>query len=150
MAYTQSATTLERQVFQAPSEMGLPHDQVLLCLRPLYGIPEAGLHWFRTYIDHHLKYLEMTQSLADKCFLYRQEEHGFSVTALQVDDNLGHGTPTVLKDEEKHSSRYVCKPRQIFMKATRSSLTEQSCLCTHGEFWLSFSPKSCGNLSMRK
>jgi hypothetical protein len=62
MAYTQSATTLERQVFlQAPSEMGLPRDQVLLCLRPLYGIPEAGLYWFLTYIDHHLKYLEMKQ-----------------------------------------------------------------------------------------
>jgi hypothetical protein len=45
--------------------------------------------------------------------LYRQEEHGFSVTALQVDDNLGHGTPMFLKDEEHHSSRFVCKPRQI-------------------------------------
>jgi hypothetical protein len=94
-AYTQSETLLERDIYlNAPVELKLSDDEVLLCLRPLYGIPESGFHWFLTYVRHHVKELEMTQSKADRCLLYRMDKlsDGMSVTALQVDDNLGHGT----------------------------------------------------------
>jgi hypothetical protein len=36
-----------------------------------------------------------------------------SVTALQVDDNFGHGTSEFLTLEEKASNRFICKPRVI-------------------------------------
>ena len=53
-AYTQSTTNLARDVFiHAPEEMDLEPGAVLQVLLPLYGIPEAGTHWFRTYHDHH-------------------------------------------------------------------------------------------------
>jgi hypothetical protein len=53
MAYTQSGTKQERRVFlRLPKEMQLADEEVLLCLKPLYGIPESGLHWFSTNSAH--------------------------------------------------------------------------------------------------
>ena len=53
-AYTQSTTRLSRNVFiKAPMEMGLKPGSILQVLLPLYSIPEAGTHWFKTYHDHH-------------------------------------------------------------------------------------------------
>jgi len=46
-AYTQSKSELERDVFlEPPPEMNLPSGKVLLAVKPLYGVPESGLHWF--------------------------------------------------------------------------------------------------------
>jgi hypothetical protein len=116
-AYTQATTKLVREVYlRAPKEMELGDDEILLCVKPLYGIPEAGLHWFLTYVGHHVKELGMTQSKADKGLLYRIDDDGgvgVSVTALQVDDNFGHGTSEFLTLEEKASNRFRCKPRVI-------------------------------------
>jgi hypothetical protein len=51
--YTQSETLLERDIYlNAPVELKLSDEEVLLCLRQLYGIPESGLHWFLTYVRH--------------------------------------------------------------------------------------------------
>ncbi|KAM4063185.1 DUF1421 multi-domain protein [Hirsutella rhossiliensis] len=36
---------------------------------PLYGIAEAGVHWFRTYQQHHLEKLDMSTSTYDSCLL---------------------------------------------------------------------------------
>ncbi|KAF1969469.1 hypothetical protein BU23DRAFT_476918, partial [Bimuria novae-zelandiae CBS 107.79] len=53
-AYTQSTTSLTRDIFiHAPTEMGLGPDAILQVLLPLYGVPEAGTHWFKTYHDYH-------------------------------------------------------------------------------------------------
>jgi hypothetical protein len=79
----------------------------------LYGIPESGLHWFMTYMHHHRTELGMNQARADKCFLYRRDDGGISVTTLQVDDSFGTGTPEFLQDEENHSLEFRCKPRQL-------------------------------------
>jgi hypothetical protein len=115
-AYTQSDTGLERQVFlEPPPEMELEDDEVLLSLKPLYGIPEAGLHWFLTYAQHHTETLGMTPSKADRCLFFRRDDEGdgVSITALQVDDNLGVGTAAFLVEEEAASRKFRCKPRTI-------------------------------------
>ena len=47
-AYTQSESKLAREVYlEAPSEFGVSEEFVLRAVRPLYGIPEAGLYWFK-------------------------------------------------------------------------------------------------------
>lgn len=52
----------ERMVFiQAPVAMDLPRNMVLQVVRPLYGMPESGLHWYLTYLDHHITCLGMTE-----------------------------------------------------------------------------------------
>jgi hypothetical protein len=114
MAYTQSTTKLERRVFlRPPKEMQLADDEVLHCLKPLYGIPESGLHWFCTYSAHHMTNLAMTQSRAERCLFYRREGDELSVTTLQVDDSWGTGTRKFLEDEERESRRFVTKPRTM-------------------------------------
>ena len=59
-AYTQSKSSLMRDVYiQPPAELELPNDVRLKVILPLYGIPEAGTHWFNTYHSHHIKNLNL-------------------------------------------------------------------------------------------
>jgi hypothetical protein len=59
---------------------------ILRVLRPLYGVPEAGNHWFKTYHRHHTENLGMQQSTYDPCLL--QSNKPFAVVGLQTDDTL--------------------------------------------------------------
>lgn len=69
--------------------MGLKSDEVLIVVKPLYGVPESGLHWFLTYQDHHVNNLGMKSTIIDNCVLYkRNETHLEGMTALQVDDSI--------------------------------------------------------------
>ena len=48
-AYTQPTTLLSRDFFvRPPPELGFEEYQLLKVMKPLYGIPEAGNHWFNT------------------------------------------------------------------------------------------------------
>lgn len=52
-AYVQSATNLNRDFYiRPPIELG-NKDTILKVIKPLYGVPEAGNHWFYTYHRHH-------------------------------------------------------------------------------------------------
>lgn len=93
-AYVQSQKPLERGMYRtAPTEMNLPQDAVLKVLKPLYVIPESGLHWYLTYLEYHVEKLEMVCATVDPCMLTNKHEEGRSVTAriLQVDDCLAFG-----------------------------------------------------------
>lgn len=55
-AYIQSRTKLERIyicVLQRRWNL-LPYGYVVKVVKPLYGIPESGFHWYLTYLTHHL------------------------------------------------------------------------------------------------
>lgn len=83
--------------------MALPEGYVLKVVKPLYGIPESGLHWYLTYLNHHLRTLGMKRSRVDLCVLYRRTGSKLEgVIVRQVDDSLGIGTTTFL-DEEGHA-----------------------------------------------
>lgn len=120
-AYIQSSTELERSVYlRPPLEMNLDKNHLLLAKRPLYGIPESGLHWFLTYHKHHTKGLQMKNTTVDKCLLYTNHSsalHG--ITALQVDDSFGHGNTLFLQKEEEN-----CKVFQKLKSKPRILLTE--------------------------
>ena len=66
--------------------MGIPCGSIVSVVKPLYGILEAGNHWFKTYHDHHTKNLLIKTSTYDLCLLYSCEP--FGVVALQTDDTL--------------------------------------------------------------
>lgn len=114
-AYIQAKSSLERTIYLEPvPEMGLSEDEVILVLKPLYGIPESGLHWFVTYHDHHINTLNMIPSIVDPCVLYRRNGNDLDgMTALQVDDSVGFGSPTFLKDEEKTADKFKSKAQII-------------------------------------
>ena len=73
--------------------MELEDDEVFLAVKPLYGIPESGLHWFIIYQTHHVDNIGMIPTTVDPCLLYRRSENGEieGVTSLQVDDSFGFG-----------------------------------------------------------
>ena len=114
-AYVQSTTYLERPVYiSAPKELGLEADMVLQVMKPLYGIPESGLHWYLTYLEHHLVELNMDRVKTDPCVLVRRNGQNLEgMVALQVDDSLAMGTASFMSDEEIASSKFICKPRSL-------------------------------------
>jgi hypothetical protein len=115
-AYLQSKTELERDVYlEPPPEMALPESMVLKAVKPLYGIPESGLHWFITYSEHHKRALYMKQSQADNCLLYRPADLQTlpATTVLQVDDSFGVGDKDFLERENDASKEFKTKPRSL-------------------------------------
>jgi hypothetical protein len=90
-AYTQSTTTLNRDFYVRPPK-GIPQWQsqhlYLKVIKPLYGVPEAGNHWFGTYQKHHLEKLQMSQSTYDPCLMMVSKTEYFGVVGLQTDDTL--------------------------------------------------------------
>lgn len=73
-----SQTPLRRLVYlKAPSIMGLEKEKVLKVVRPLYGMPESPMHWFKTYLEYHKEKLGMGHSELDPCFLYKLKMNSF-------------------------------------------------------------------------
>ena len=90
-AYVQSTSNLNREFYiRPPSELvtllGATSDCILKVVKPLYGVPEAGNHWFATYHGHHVNRLGMVQSTYDPCLFYKSEPLG--IVGLQTDDTL--------------------------------------------------------------
>lgn len=68
-AYVQSLTFLERLLYYYPlPEMEVSQGYVLRALKPIYGAPESGLHWFVPYSSNHIKKLVMEQTSTDHAF----------------------------------------------------------------------------------
>jgi len=114
-AYTQADSNLDRKVYLKPvPDMKIPKDKVLLAVKPLYGIPESGLHWFVSYSGHHKKNLGMQSTKFDPCVLYRRNNSELEgITVLQVDDSFGFGKKSFLNDEDTTGEKYLSKPREI-------------------------------------
>jgi hypothetical protein len=117
-AYIQSVTPLNRPFYiRPPPELAalLPLGALLRVVRPLYGIPEAGNHWFRTYHRHHTVELRMSTSTYDPCLLHCTDcNEGFGVVGLQTDDTLILADRAFADREEEEIERagITCKPRE--------------------------------------
>src|SRR5438045_1930342 len=112
-AYTQSMTNLARDFYiHAPTEMGLEPGTILQVVSPLYGMPEAGMHWYKTYHDHHLNSLQMTPSTFDPCLLFNK--HATAIIGMQTDDMLISATNEfmVKEEEELQKAKFLAKPRE--------------------------------------
>jgi hypothetical protein len=116
-AYVQSATDLNREFYVRPpreleTELGIDKDCVLKVLKPLYGVPEAGNHWFKTYHSHHVQQLHMDQSTYDPCLL--QSNEPFGIVGLQTDDTLFLADKTFAEAEqnELHKAKFMAKERE--------------------------------------
>jgi hypothetical protein len=115
-AYVQSTTTLNRNFYVRPpvelaDQLNLQDDSVLKVVKPLYGVPEAGNHWFKTYHSHHIKNLQMQQSTYDPCLLYSTDP--FGVVGLQTDDTLfiGDNAFAGMEQEQLEKAGFLAKDR---------------------------------------
>jgi len=67
----------------------LPLGTIFKVIKPLYGIPEAGNHWWTTYYKHHIGNLDMETSTFDPCLLVtRDNDSPFGIVGIQTDDTL--------------------------------------------------------------
>jgi hypothetical protein len=110
-AFVQSRTHVQRRVVcEAPAELGLSEEYVLVVMHPIYGLPEAALHWFLTYFEFHKQGLGMSPTFLDSCLFFKRPESSPTavtespasaeltssstgkmpdgVVALQVDDSM--------------------------------------------------------------
>lgn len=114
-AYVQSATALNREFFvRPPIELGLPNTIVLKVIKPLYGVPEAGAHWYKTYHAHHIQNLTILESTYDSCLLWVSSPNmGFGVVGLQTNDTLilADKTFATAKEVELQKAKLQAKAR---------------------------------------
>jgi hypothetical protein len=119
-AYVQSTTELNRQFFiYPPPELEMPEGSILKVIKPLYGVPEAGNHWFNTYHKHHTNKLHMIQSTYDPCLLHTRI-NGFGVVGLQTDDTLFLADDIFALSEQKELEKagFLAKERETLTNNT--------------------------------
>lgn len=104
--------------FDAP-EMIPPQNIVLRVRKPLYGIPESGIHWYLTYLEHHLGELGMTTTRSYRCVHNKRTEEGIqAIVALQVEEALGLGSESFLAEEKQASKMLKSYPRKLIKEGS--------------------------------
>ena len=78
--------------------MGLDQGTVLQVVLPLYGILEAGTHWFKTYHDHYTAKLGIVPSTFDPCLLFN--EKATAIISIQTNDTLIAANTEFMAKEE--------------------------------------------------
>jgi hypothetical protein len=83
-------------------------------IRPLYGIAEAGTHWWATYSKYHREKLLMATSIYDPYFLISITEDSFGIVGMQTDDTiiLAAERFSTLKKDELVKAKFLAKPKE--------------------------------------
>jgi hypothetical protein len=136
-AYTQSTTALQRTILAyLPDQIRhtYPKGTIMEVVKPLYGIAEAGTHWWATYFKHHRDRLNMITSTYDPCLLItsNDSEH-FAVVGMQTDDTIGLTDSgfEALEDEMIKEAKFTAKPKQKLTPA--NPLAFNGCILTFRE-----------------
>src|SRR5947209_2483927 len=115
-----------------PKEMRhqYPPSTIIIVQKPLYGIPEAGTHWWATYYKHHKEKLHMVTSSYDPCLLIGTRKEAFGVVGMQTDDTLFLASRefAALEDSELQKAQLTAKPRDEL--SVESSLIFNGCIVT--------------------
>lgn len=123
-AYPQAQTNLFRTILaHLPYELQTkyPEGTIIRVIKPLYGIPEAGVHWFATYHGHHIRELNMVTSTYDPCLLITAgEPERFGIIGMQTDDTLMLGTTEFSQAEEeaRDKAQFRAKPKTRLKEGT--------------------------------
>lgn len=84
----------------------------------LYGLLEAGVHWFRTYYRFQFECLRMNLADHDLCLLFflrllESSSSSRGMTVLQTDDTLTITNTLFLQNDEKAYERFLSKPLHV-------------------------------------
>lgn len=135
-AYVQSTTSLNRLILaHLPTEIKskFPAGTIMVVRKPLYGIPEAGTHWWATYHKHHPGKLEMVTSTYDPCLLITTAKRAFGVVGMQTDVTLILGSDefAMLEEKELAEAKFSAKPKDTLSPET--PLIFNGCVLTQTE-----------------
>lgn len=100
----------------------------------LYGIPEAGTHWWATYHNHHVKRLGMENSTYDPCLLITvNNPDSFGIVGMQTDNTLilANDRFAAKEEEELLASELQAKPKD--MLSSSRSLNFNGCIIQQNE-----------------
>ena len=122
-AYVQSTTNLNRQILaKIPKELHneFPKGTIMIVRKPLYGIPEAGTHWWATYNQHHKEKIGMETSTYDPCLLISGPNKPFGLVGMQTDDTLILGSQEfrAQEDRELKKAHFLAKLVDCLSKET--------------------------------
>ena len=84
-------------------------------IKPLYGVSEAGAHWFNIYHTHHINKLSMMESTYDFCLLYTDSsKKDFGIVGLQTDNTfiLANDIFAAAKEKELKEAKLLAKNRE--------------------------------------
>lgn len=74
-AFAQSETPTQKPIFACPPKfLDILINTLLQVDLPLYGLPEAGLHWYNTYFFCKKTKLSLNAAARDPCFLFTTKE----------------------------------------------------------------------------
>lgn len=95
--------------------MNQPPNTAFKVIKPLYVIPDRGLHWYSTYLDNHVEKLCMTRATLDPCVLMKHDDDGdlTGMVILQLDDSFEFWTDEFLKQEVESAKAFRGKPRNF-------------------------------------
>jgi hypothetical protein len=65
-----------------------PRGTIIVVLKPLYSVAEAGTHWWATYFKHHREKLHITTLTYDPCLLITTAKERFAIVRMQTNDTL--------------------------------------------------------------
>ena len=96
--------------------------------KPLYGIPEAGTHWWATYYKHYKDKLSIVTSIYNPCLLISTNKYAFRVVGMQTNDTLFLTSPKFaeMEDTELQKAQLTAKPRG--MLSTEFKLIFNGCV----------------------
>lgn len=105
-----------------PKILGYPKEVLFRVIRPLYSIPEAGVHSFHTYHCYLKTQLQMKPSTFDMCPLFTQpclqtDEAGTNdlrgIVCLQTDDTAYLGNDEFIQKEELVRNQFDTKEKKF-------------------------------------
>ena len=120
----QLVTLLVRVIFVRPSKE-ITHELLLgiifKVIKPLYRVPEAGIHWYNTYSNYYKDKLSMETLTFNPCLLVtRNKDSPFGIVAMQIDDILilGDNAFVELKRIKLGKAKLTAKPIESLARNT--------------------------------
>ena len=108
-----------------------PENIILYVVKPLYGLAEAGNHWFATYLDYEKEKLGI-KMLSYNVYLFITKNGGenFGIAGLQTDNTFNVGAEAFMKKEETEIMKAKFKAKTQTILKTGASRDFNGCRMT--------------------
>ena len=90
-------------------------------VKPLYGVPKAGIHWYGTYSTYYREKLSIDTSTFNPYLLVTRDEDGpFGIVGIQTDNTLILGDDAFVEKEgvELEKAKLMAKPVESLTRET--------------------------------
>ena|ERR1700735_3566635 len=93
---------------------------IIVVLKLLYGIPEAGTYWWAIYYKYYKEKLSIIISTYDPCFLITTKKEVFGLIGMQTDNTLILVLEEflVLEDNKLSKAKFLAKPKEALAPET--------------------------------